>query len=644
MLRAGRGAVVVGIVSLLVLSATLAVPGPPGRHGEHVPASDSAGRGPVSLATGDHQDSFRTVGTRGPASRPPSVGLLPRAAPRASAASLSGLFYAGAVYAGEPANATALAVDLRVPDDLPQNSDFYYVLLSVWDTAGSYDQIGFANDYGAWGLAFSTSSYCAGTFSYSADAFGLSPGATYRFGMGISNGTVTFELLSSTGTLLWSLPQSTGGLAFEVGNTFTCNSVSYYGYTDYEEVHATSGPAPPYDFFFRSNAADGQAVTAWTPFNESAPSPVVSEANGSAVTVANEPFYLAFTDGASERTTNSNYAPFDYEDNVSVLALGAGTAVSLAPYLVPAGWSVGVGRSQGVAPFTSEFRFNLSARTGPGLYEIGLAAGNAGGALSRIALEVVVPSDRFAVSFVETGLPPRTLAKDGWTVVLNGTARHGTTPAIGFGALANATSPLLVTGPGGWVSSAGRSVALSGPATEVVTFARGRTVALTFGEKGLARTGPAVQPWCVEADGWVRCSTTPSIRFLNLTLGSHTFAVASPIVNQTISGRFGRNTVVLTAGLPVTVQLSHRTRVVLTFSHPYPVSFTESGLSQGNWSITLKGQTKTARWDEPIRFNLTNGTYLYRVGKAEGFAASGSPTRVTVDGSMASVKVTFARR
>jgi hypothetical protein len=81
--------------------------------------------------------------------------------PAAVGPSYYGHFYAGSVYNDVNATATQLSTTIQIPLDVAQATDFYYVILSIWDNASSYDQLGFANSGGIFGVAYSTTDYCA---------------------------------------------------------------------------------------------------------------------------------------------------------------------------------------------------------------------------------------------------------------------------------------------------------------------------------------------------------------------------------------------------------------------------------------------------------------------------------------------------
>lgn len=316
-----------------------------------------------------------------------------------------GQYYAGSVYEGAPRNVSSVNVTVSVPDDVPQRSDYYFVLLSTWDNSGSYDQFGFTNDYGAWGLAYSTTSYCLGSYSYNPNATPLSRGATYEFEMTIGAGNVTFEAAREVGrslTTVFSLKVETGGSEFELAPFYACSSGSYYDYTDFEEVYTTSAPLPPYDFFFTGNGADAAAVTDWTNFSSGTPTTVDVLMAGANTTVANEPYYLSFGAAGDSTTVAGGTAPRAFSWNVSVDDLSPDAPIDLGNYSLPVGWTLTLTPAAGDPPFTARASGSIGSDVAPGSYLIGFEGSDGSGTYSRIALAVNLSDGGFGVSLSAT--------------------------------------------------------------------------------------------------------------------------------------------------------------------------------------------------------------------------------------------------
>jgi hypothetical protein len=105
-------------------------------------------------------------------------------------------WYAGSIYPTDapPRRARIVSTRIEVPSSSPKSDEFYYVLLSAWDSAGSYDQIGFSNSYGVWGLTYCWTSGLIGnpTYHYSPNARALSPGVTYTFSITVEGGVAHY--------------------------------------------------------------------------------------------------------------------------------------------------------------------------------------------------------------------------------------------------------------------------------------------------------------------------------------------------------------------------------------------------------------------------------------------------------------------
>jgi len=265
---------------------------------------------------------------------------------------------------------------------------------------------------------------------------------------------------------------------------------------------------------------------------------------------------------------------------------------------------------------------------------------------ANVTLSIQIAASIYVVQFSELGLPAHTLAVHGWALELNGTVHKLKTAGLTLSILSG-FYPLLLRGPAGYQATLtmlpegislnpSGTLEVTGPLDLLVRFVPGRTVTLGFHERGL----PTGSRWCVEVDGDSVCAVGP-IRFQNLTPFGYAFSVVSPLAGQVVTGKVGRLLVDLTGGRVGSVELNRSTTVGVTFAYPFPVTFTQTGLTGGSWSVTVKGLTKTASYADAISFNLTNGTYSYRLGREAGYRGSGTPPKVIVDGAATSVKVTF---
>ncbi|HYA10088.1 MAG TPA: thermopsin family protease [Thermoplasmata archaeon] len=241
----------------------------------------------------------------------------------------------------------------------------------------------------------------------------------------------------------------------------------------------------------------------------------------------------------------------------------------------------------------------------------------------------------YTVTFSETGLPASALAH-GWAVELGGTVHWTFGTSVAY-PRANGSYAYLVVGPKGYrvtgIAPSGTILVSGASVTEAFTFAKLPTYALTFGEKGLVKG----QSWCVEVGGWQSCTTKASLSYLNLSPGAYAYAVVSPLAGQTITAKIGTTTV----GTSGTLTLTKATKVALTFLYEYAVTFSETGLASGSWSVTVQGTAESAPAGTSIVFHLANGSYAYKIGAIPGYTSTGSPKPVKVTGAPASVAVVF---
>ena len=393
------------------------------------PLAGIAWSGVLARASATHAGGGFGSATARPGVEATGLGAPPHpfAIPTTTPPPYAGHFYAGTVYGAATRNVSSLAVTLAIPDDFPQGPpDFYYVLLSAWDTAGSYDQIGFTDDQGIWGLAYSTTTECAGTYHYDPGAMELTRGTTYRFGMSIASGTVSFEAdqnASGTWSPVFTLAQVTGGATFEIARTFSCNGTAYYDLTDYEEVYETTGPVPPYDLFFTNNTADGLPVTAWETFTDLSPGGVSVLPNGANTTVANEPYVLTFGPPGDAEAAPETDPPTTAHANLTVTDLTPDAPISVSTYALPTGWTLTFHPGQGSPPFTTLVNFSFPATTPLGPALIGFNATDGSGSYARVALLVNVVS-----SLLVTVAADSVAIDLGQSVTFHAAATHGTGP------------------------------------------------------------------------------------------------------------------------------------------------------------------------------------------------------------------------
>ncbi len=198
-------------------------------------------------------------------------------------------WYASSGYSGSD-TARTISMSIGIPNSAPLSDEFYYVLLSAFDNSGSYDQLGFSNTYGTWGLTYSWTSGGPSnpTYHYNPNAMALTPGATYTFIITTDAGVTHFDAYQGS-TQVWTLDASTGGNNLVLSATYS----GYYDYTNYEEVWQThsSGGSPAFDFYFYDNywvpLGGGKNAPTWTTWFSAAPSDVAVRLNGNTVLVDN---------------------------------------------------------------------------------------------------------------------------------------------------------------------------------------------------------------------------------------------------------------------------------------------------------------------------------------------------------------------
>ncbi|MCI4318906.1 MAG: hypothetical protein L3K23_02080 [Thermoplasmata archaeon] len=322
-----------------------------------------------------------------------------------------GHYYQGVNYTGPAQNVSSIEVSLRVPADLPETSDFYYVLVSIWDDAGSYDQIGFANNYGVWGLTYSYTSQCAGTYYFNPSIVELQPGGLYSFYMSIASGNVTYIAYNENATVAWNSTFQTGGTRFVESGTATCNGSAYVDYTDYEEIYSTNAPVPPYEFVFQHNLAGGTEVNAWSNLSLYTSFPIAVLVQSNAVAIENEPYSVAVVNWQSFYVIERNGTRPFLNASVNVIRdLGAGAEVNLTSYYLPGGWNVSFQPNTGRTPFTTHLTLKLPANSPPESDYLGVNASDGSGSYTRTTLAVELLShvqvsirDNTSRSFADVG-------------------------------------------------------------------------------------------------------------------------------------------------------------------------------------------------------------------------------------------------
>lgn len=179
--------------------------------------------------------------------------------------------YLGAVYQGatERVNEISAVVEFGNGRNLAHST--YYVVLSAWDSNGSYDQVGISSIRGHFFAAYSHTETVSGILNYEYDSewFPISPGL-YTIGLKANRGWVTFSLDS------YSITVFTGANYIIVSPYQYVGNRSYTGLSVYEEIYGFNGMLPGISFnfskIFISSTGIGQGyVDTWSLYDSNIP-------------------------------------------------------------------------------------------------------------------------------------------------------------------------------------------------------------------------------------------------------------------------------------------------------------------------------------------------------------------------------------
>jgi len=287
--------------------------------------------------------------------------------------------------------ATSVEVTIRTPSHPPVDGDFFYVLLSVWDNAGRYDQIGFSScptQYvecgGAtafWGLTYSTTDFCAHNFDFDPGALILAEGVRYTFRMTLGGGFLTFQAWSFGRTIWGPFQRPTTATQFELDESYSCEGQSYGNFENYEEVHELAGEqnVPVWSFAFEDVKANGAPLTSdWWEFKTGgAPAQIRLLISGDDMTIANHFFSISMNAGVFgvyRGTTQSSWTgivPQLYSTSCPPSCF-----VQLSVTRLPAGWAASLFPSGGVPTFTFTITLTIPSTAALGVYEVEIRANN----------------------------------------------------------------------------------------------------------------------------------------------------------------------------------------------------------------------------------------------------------------------------
>jgi len=135
--------------------------------------------------------------------------------------------------------------------------------------------------------------------------------------------------------------------------------------------------------------------------------------------------------------------------------------------------------------------------------------------------------------------------------------------------------------------------------------------------------------WSVSLNNTVEYSNTNYI-FFNETSGTYSFKIL-PIQGYVPNPSSGN----------LTISNSPLNKIVSFSKTYYTLLFYESGLPKGyNWSVSLQNVTIYSISDV-ISFNLTNGTYIYKISTQYPYGANPSQGSININGSSTMVFVKF---
>lgn len=207
--------------------------------------------------------------------------------------SYNGHYWVGATFSGTSFQSTSIYTTITTPSSGPRYNDYYYELLSAWDTSNNYDQIGISSTYCStsmysscqanddWSVIYSEgtpsgSSGCHLVYNFNPVWFLINVYSDYTFEMTLTGSNLHFQVFGGygiTGPLVQSTNLSDSAGHFSVSSTYSCRSVNQYGQQVYEEVYNASSSlaTPQWNSGFAYTFAGATQITSWTRY--SSPSP-----------------------------------------------------------------------------------------------------------------------------------------------------------------------------------------------------------------------------------------------------------------------------------------------------------------------------------------------------------------------------------
>jgi hypothetical protein len=569
-----------------------------------------------------------------------SVPLVPPLMSPQSFGGYSGHYWIGAEYQEFadliPWTATTLGFTMTVPMDDNPPPGWFVALLSAWDTAGSYDQIGLGGGNGLWEVAYEASpGACSGDYTPQETTAILQPGWTYTFEMSIGGGTVTFDVQTESGQQVLNQAEPTGGDYFWLDSSYCGDS----GTTVYEEVRQTPGPVPPYDFTFSSIFTQSGPITSWTTFagpapGDNIPSGIQVYESGSTVTIANEPFYVS-TQGPIYVQSGPGAFPLSFSYfHIGEYSADAPIHLSLTS-LVPWNWATALSNYSVDPPANVNLSFTVLPDPLPGNYTMILEANDDDGLFTNVTVDIdVLPQPLYTVVFNATGLP--TGAE--WNATFGvASVVFNSTP----GQPAELREPTgiynyTISAPQGYAANPSSGTVVVESSTVVINVSFEYVYGVTFSERGLANgTFWFVFAFAPFSNGgsmliywnWSLYST------IGFDLPNGTYSYQINTTSEYSTEQFGNFTVNGSA-VNVPIQFSLVT---------YRVDFVQMGLAGSQqWYVSVNG-TPLASDNGSVAATLPNGTYQYSVGSLPGYGSSPTDGTVVVNGTGQTIDVSFTQ-
>ncbi|MCL5874754.1 MAG: hypothetical protein M1161_05400 [Candidatus Thermoplasmatota archaeon] len=225
--------------------------------------------------------------------------------------------YLGAFYGGTTKHVNYVSAKVSFQSGANLRGNVYYVILSIWDSNQSYDQLGIASLYGSFYSTYSYTTLVNGSIQYhyiKRGWFPITPG-DYLLSMSASKGAVTFTFDNT------SFTADTGGNYFSMAPNEAIGNHSYAGLTVYEEIYNFTNefPSIAYNFSdiqYRASNSTGY-ITNWYLFSHN---------------VSN---YTSYVYMKSDTVNIYNSPPLTLKINVQNLSSGANLIISDLNITIP---------------------------------------------------------------------------------------------------------------------------------------------------------------------------------------------------------------------------------------------------------------------------------------------------------------------